>query len=177
MRLIPEFLGHAYPEPSLAKSRSQDVSIPKTSFDYTFCLAFSGIAGRCLTLGIGLSRESYYFGCLVPHSLDGTFRGILLFLLFWVDIDPKANLNGNIPNSYLPNSLIQGIFGWREFCVLECPSLVSFWKPTNLRVRSDPLLPSCFSSRFSPCFLGWLIPEILQNWGLNPTSHASLFFL
>jgi len=77
MRLIPEFSGHA-------------------SSDYTSCLAFLRIVARCLPLEIGLSRESCYFGCLVPVSRDGTFSRVLLFLHFWVGINPRASLNENI---------------------------------------------------------------------------------
>jgi hypothetical protein len=76
MRLIPEFLGHACLEPSLAKSQSRDVCIPGIQYDYTSCLVFSGISARYLPLGI--IPLSY----LIPASRDETFPGVLLSLIF-----------------------------------------------------------------------------------------------
>jgi hypothetical protein len=53
-------------------------------------------------------------------------------------------------------------------------------KLTNPIVKSNPSVPSCFSLGFPPYLLKWLPSENLptcKTRGLNPTPHASLFFL
>jgi hypothetical protein len=100
MLLIPELSGHACPKPLLAKLNlglgmsvfpGPNLIIPHPTLH--------SLDARCLPFRIGLSREPCYFGCLVPVSRDGTFSGVMLFLLFWFGIDPKDSLNGNIPNN------------------------------------------------------------------------------
>jgi hypothetical protein len=94
--LILELSGHACPEPLLAKL---NLDLEMSIFSRPNLIipsALHSLDARCLPLGIGLSRESCYFGCLVPVSRDGTFSRVLLFLHFWVGINPRASLNENI---------------------------------------------------------------------------------
>jgi hypothetical protein len=80
MWLILELSGHACPEPLLAKL---NLDLEMSIFSRPNLIipsALHSLDARCLPLGIGLSRESCYFGCLVPVSR----------------INPRASLNENI---------------------------------------------------------------------------------